>query len=257
MKYLRITGLCLATTFALCAVAANSAFAEKPEFLFPKGGTKRQFSSIESGTSKFVTRKGEEAKCTGGTDTGEITGPKQAKDILITYTGCTTKAGLEEYNCQSGATTGEIKTFDLLGRLGWIKKSENEVGILFNPETGKANNPRNLFAEFECVNKKTGGKNNFIKIKGSIIGSFPSTSINTLIEPGGTREFAEITFKETSGKPEIKNFEGEPVNQILTLSTFTTKEEIKETGGETGWIESGAEGTAKIFPLESMKICTE
>jgi hypothetical protein len=251
MKYFKSLGLCLAAVFALSAVVVNSAFAEKPEFLFPQGGTKRQFSSIEE-AGKLVTRKGEEIKCTGGTDTGEITGPKQAKDVLIAYTGCTAKAGLEEYNCQSGATTGEIKSFDLLGRLGFISKANKEVGILFNPETGRANNPRTLFAEFECVNKKTGGKNNFIKVKGSIIGAI--APVNKLIGPG---EFVTITFKETEGKPEVKNFEGEPVNQILTLSTFTTKEEIKETGGETGWIESGAQGVAKVYPLESMRICTE
>ena len=155
----------------------------KAGILISERSNQRQFSSIE-GEGKLVTRKGEEVKCKGGRDTGEITGPKQAKDILISYTGCTAKAAVEEYNCQSGATTGEIKTFDLLGRLGFINKAKKEVGILFNPETGNAKNPRTLFAEFECVNKKTGGKNNFIKVKGSIIGAI--TPVNTLIEPGGT-----------------------------------------------------------------------
>jgi hypothetical protein len=254
MKYLKITGLCLTATLALSAVAANSAFGEKPEFLFPSGGTKRQFSSIE-GEGKFVTRKGEDVRCRGGsTSTGEVSGPKTASDILITYTGCTGNVLGEEDNCQTGTVTGEIKTFDLLGRLGFISKAKKEVGILFNPETGKANNPRNLFAEIECVSKN-GARKNYIRIKGSIIGAI--TPVNTLIEPGGTTEFAEITFKETSGKPEIKNFENEPVNQFLTLTVVTTKEEVKETGGEEGWIESGAEGKAKVYPLESMKICTE
>jgi hypothetical protein len=254
MKSIRIMGLCLVAAFALSAVVTSSAFAEKPEFLFPNGGSKRQFSSVD-GAGKLETTKGETVECSGGRDTGEITGAKQASDVLISYTGCRAKVGLEEWKCQSGATAEEIKTFDLLGRLGFINKTNKEVGILFNPETGKANNPKNLFAEFECTNVKTGGKSINIKVKGSVIGSI--TPVNTLIEPSGTQEFAEITFKESKGKPEPKNLEGEAENKLLTLTTFTTKEKVKETGGEEGWIESGALGTAKVFPLESMKICTE
>jgi hypothetical protein len=257
MKSIKIMGLCLVAVFALSAVVASSAFAEKPEFLFPNNEGKKQFSSIET-AGTLETRKGEEVKCTGGRDTGEVSGAKEARDILITYTGCIAKVGTEEFKCQSeSAKSEEIKTYDLAARIGFDTKPK--VGILFHPETGRENNPNNLFAVFECINDKTGGKNINIRVKGSVIGLIIQT--NTLIEPHGTNEFFEITFAKKTGEkgiPEDRKLEGETENnKLLSLTTFTTKEKVKETGGEEGWIESAAEGTAKVYPLESMKICTE
>jgi hypothetical protein len=127
--------------------------------------------------------------------------------------------------------------------------------MLFGPETGKSNNPSNLFAEYECTNVKTGGKSITIKIKGSFIGLITPT--NTLIEPKGTNEFFEIIFKKATGEKgvqEDKKLEGQASDVLLMLTTFTTKE---EAGEKEGWIESSIEGTAKVCPLASMKICTE
>jgi len=253
MRHIKIAGLCLVAAFVMSAVASATASAAKPEFLFPEKGTKRQFSAVQSGSASLETKKGETVTCSGGKAIGEVSGAKEARGILFAYTGCRAKVGIEEWKCQSGTTAEEIKTYELLARIGFDAKPE--VGILFNPETGKANNPNNLFASFECTNTKNPLN---IKVKGSVIGLITPT--NTLVEPGGTTKSFAIKFEKEAGVKGVqkdKKLEGESEDKLLSLTTFTTKEKVKETGGEEGWIASAVEGTAEVFPLESMKICTE
>jgi hypothetical protein len=247
MKYFKSLGLCLVAVLALSAVVAATASAEiVPLFLF--SGTNKVFSSKGNG-GKLETTKGEEVNCTAETDTGEIEGEKQsrnARDILISYTGCTAKILTKTLKCKSsGAAEEEIKTFDLLGRLGYTNKAEKKVGMLFNPETGKANNPNNLFAAFSCT---TTGETDEIKVKGSVIALI--TPVNKLVDPS---EHFTVTFEKgakTKGElGEDRKFEGEPENELLTATTITIKE--KPTAP---YIKSAIEGIAEIFPLQSTEI---
>jgi hypothetical protein len=130
-RFMKIMGLCLVAAFLTSAVAAATAFAEeKPTFLF-KGHPARAFSSKQVGEGTLETTSGETVKCTGGTNTGEFENEKRAKDILIAFTGCTAKVLTTTYECQSflpGSNKEEIKTFDLLARLGYTNKANKEVG---------------------------------------------------------------------------------------------------------------------------------
>ncbi len=245
MRSIKIAGLCLAAVFVVSAVVAATAFAEAPEFKLAAGST--AFSS-KGGTGKLETSKGETVECKKETNTGEVEGSsgKRAKNILISYKECTATIGLNKYKCKSegvGANEEEIRTFGLLARLGWINKAKLEIGILFNPETGNANNPNNLFAEFSC--SRTGELID-IRVRGTIIARLAPGQDEKLIEPGG---HFTLEFKKGEGKgtTEWPNLEGESAKKLETETTITEKE-------GKGFIESGAVGSVEIFPLVSTLI---
>ncbi len=82
--------------------------------------------------------------CDKETATGETVAKSNVEDVNVTFTGCLllgsapcTGAGLKE---------GEVKTSTLKGKLGWIKKSAKEVGVVLEP--AKKHAP---FAVFNCA----------------------------------------------------------------------------------------------------------
>ncbi len=247
---LKVMGLCLVAAFVMSAVAVATASAAKPEFLFRGTGSARAFSSKQTTEGVLETSKGEEVKCKAATNYGTFKNAKEVENVLISFTGCTATITLKTYTCTSkGANEGEIKTFDLQGKLGYINAAEKKVGILLSPEVNATKNPKTLFAEFTCTK---GSEKIEIKTKGSTIGLI--TPVNTLIEPKGTNEFFTITSEKGEGKgvPLDTKFEGEAANKLLTETTFT----IKEKGeGEAAFIESAIAGSAKVYPLESLEIC--
>jgi len=237
---MKVMGLCFVAAFVMSAVAAAtaSASATTPEFRFAAGN--KEFSS--TGTiGKLETSAGELVECKEETDRGEIEGASPShriRDLLISYKGCTSTILTKTYKCQSSkANSEEIKTFNLLARLGWISKPKTEVGILFNPEAGVSGNPNNLFAEFACVK---GEETISIKVRGSVIAKI--TPVNTLINLGGSFLVA-FTKGAGKGEPGIKSFEGLVINKLETETTTSKK-----------FIESSAEGEANFFPLVSTEI---
>lgn len=233
-------GLCLVAVFVASAVAVATASAITPQFVFATGtGSYKVFSS-KGGEGKLETTKGETVTCKKETNVGEIEGTSpssKVRDILISYTGCTSKILTKEYKCKSaGANEEEIKTFDLLGRLGWLK-SPTEAGVLFDPEVNAEKNPKNLFAEFACTK---GTETIEIKVKGSVIAKIGP--VGTLINPG---ESFAVTFKKGTGAgvPGFPKFEGEAENKLET-----------ETTTSKAFVGSAAAGEVEIFPLVSTKI---
>ena len=210
-RFTKIMGLCLVAVFVMSAVAVATASAAEPEFVF--SGSKA-FSTKSTEKGKLETSIGEEVKCTEESGTGEIEGTSGSKKVTKDFTffkGCTTEILAKVYNCQSASrATGEIATNELEGELGYINKTNKEVGLLLKPKS-----PATLFAEFECVN---GANKTKIKVKGSIIGRIPTTSINSLID---ITSYLLLDYGKgaAKGEPEIKSFEGLSEDHLLTEST--------------------------------------
>jgi hypothetical protein len=206
MKQLKLLTLALVAAFALSAVAAASAMAEKPELLKPNGTelVKRGFKSkfVAGTTIKFETKNGNRVVCSGATNTGEVLEKHPNHiEVEVTFTGCeepTFKA-----KCDNTGTAGKI-VVKSLGLFGYIKKEPLDVGILFAPREGT------VFAEFTC------GFFVLEKVEGKLI---------CLVEPPNkevkTTEHYTLKCKieaGTKGKQEFQKFEGGE-NEHLTTST--------------------------------------
>jgi len=179
MKRMRIMGLCLVAVFAVTAFAASSASAlPEVERCIAKAGGKytegncntkvTKGGSFElskeypnagftgsSGTSFLETESGTKIECSGSTAKGDWDADfagsppkpspiKEAENVFATFTGCT--LGVAKKNCQTeGSPTGEIKTNQLEGPLGYLSKAKKEVGAELKPHVKKG-----TFATFEC-----------------------------------------------------------------------------------------------------------
>jgi hypothetical protein len=248
MKRIIMVGLCLTSVLVMSAVAvatASATIVATPQFRFAEGS--KDFSST-GGEGTLETTSGEKVVCLKETDSGEIEGASPSHrvgDLLISYKECsTTVLGVTKPCKSSGANAEEIKTFDLLGRLGWLEKAKERVGILFNPEKGISGNPNNLFAEFKCFKTSGEAAEVTVKVRGSVIALIEP--VNVLIGPKEAKKSFRVTFeKEVPGKlvATDSHFEGEGVNKLETETTTSKK-----------FIESAAAGTAEIFPLVSTLI---
>jgi hypothetical protein len=184
---LRILGICLGATFAL-GVTATSASA-LPEFGPPTG----KFT-VKSKTTKFETASKVKITCLADTGSGEITGPTTAS-MTVRFTSCTSSA-IVGVMCQSpGLAPGEITTFPLFGKLGYISREpELEVGLdLANPAAG-------IFTEFMCGAALE-------RLSGSVIGKI--TPIN---KP--TKKLT-LKFVQKKGIQKPLNLLGEPPDFLM------------------------------------------
>ncbi len=241
MRHIKLFGPCLTVVLAACAIAAAAASAAEPVFEF-SSETKAETLSSKGGALKLETTKGEEVKCEGMTAAGEIEGASEAVDYLPVFKGCTAVIVGTTYECQSaGAGKEEVKGHYLFGRLGYLNKTENKVGIRFEPERGREGNPNNLFAEFECTHATMKVK---VSIEGSVIGSI--TPVEKSVAPG---EHFSVDFEKGEGKGVQKDthFEGEAASKLETETSITEKE-------GKGFIGSAIEGSMEMFPKVSTKI---
>jgi hypothetical protein len=238
MKRIKIMGLCLVAMFVMSAMASAVASAAEPAFFeckaekggkFEKGckkeGGKGGFNLVEGigkgkafkgagGKATLHTKAvGGEVTCTGFKDAGTITTPKHEAKVTSTFTGCVT---LGKKCFSPKAKAGEIKTFTLMGDIGYIEKAGKIVGTDLKPEGGE------LLAEFACTNKAKGEKALEIKVKGSVIGQI--TPVNEISKKSTT------TF-EVNGEVEqkYKKLEGEPedilLSEIVGVGTFPSGQE--------------------------------
>jgi hypothetical protein len=102
-------------------------------------------------------------ECETETNTGEAQAKNKVANVKVVFTGC---ALFGVVPCETeGRPEGEIETNTLKGKLGWIKKSTKEVGVVLEPLSKKE-----LFAAFVCGgggaytfvghgNKKEGAEN--------------------------------------------------------------------------------------------------
>jgi hypothetical protein len=97
----------------------------------------------EEGGTEFEVEEPIKIECEGETNSGEAESKNRVTNIQVTFTGCALGAFLP---CQSeGAAEGEVKTKTLKGFLGYISKTEKEVGLVLEPAS-----KHGAFAEFEC-----------------------------------------------------------------------------------------------------------
>ena len=189
MKRMRSTGLCLVAVFALGAFAASSASAlpevikcvakpgtgkyknaactlkagakvEEKQFEIIKEITKAGFTTA-SGESFLETENGTKITCLSSTATGKYdvdlsptTGKQlptnEVETVVSTFKDCSIVAA--KAVCTGiGAASGEIKTFALGGKLGYINKAKKEVGQQLKPEVSVSLNPKKRVARFECA----------------------------------------------------------------------------------------------------------
>lgn len=196
---------------ALCisAVGAASAMA-LPEFTtVPNSFTGTSGTSTLKAGNVVIT-------CTSdATSNGKVTSATEVTGTVI-FKGCTGKTGTGEPCAvrSPGAVSGEIKTAELLGKLGYISKTAKTVGLKLAPKTGTN------FTEIEAVSPATC----VVKtaVTKSIIGAV--TPVNTKTTKGA------LTFTETSEKQTLRKFEGEEVASELqafgTAARLTGTEEV-------------------------------
>lgn len=194
-------GLFLVAALAVTAVAATSAAAE-PEFLtkavvqegakIPLAGTLGA-SFLEGSVSKT------KIECTGGTATGEVTGPKVTENNETTFTGCKTSS----FPCGNVAeTTIQVKT--LKGELGDVKTGVPGIR-LFDQAGGRGA----VLAEFSCASGSVA-----VAVKGSVIGQL-SGAKGTDVETGHLVSTHKLTFAQSAGKQKWTKFLGESGSEQL------------------------------------------
>lgn len=182
-------------------------------------GEKVPFTAT-GGPGQLETTTGIKIDCAADTKVGEIVGPQEVLEVVVTFTGCKLLV-TGEPSCQStGMAAGEILTEPLMGELGFITTVPLDVGLDLLPETGE------LLAVFLCGTTE-------IDVLGSVIGLI--TPIN---EPAG--QFT-LEFKQTAGVQEPTKFEGGPEDVLTT-----------DIGTEA--VKSGLEGSETITTSEPVEI---
>jgi hypothetical protein len=197
MTRIKLAAACLAAFFVVFVASSSAA---QPVFygVAEVGGT---VSTVKfSGTlgAAFLEGKTSKSKitCTGGTATGEVTGPTTGTNGVTAFTGCET-SGLK---CEStGAGEGNITTAKLDGVLGNVTATTPGIRLFAPGEAGKKPKTGAL-AEFKC-----GGTLVTAVVTGSVIGSLSGASGTTPAE-GKFAASTKLTFAETAGKQKYESF---------------------------------------------------
>jgi len=224
MKRIRIMGLCLVAAFALSALAASIATAE-PEFLTKTVVAEGVKIPIKAtlGAAFLEGQSGSKITCTGGSSTGEVTGPQTSKKNVSTFVGCET-GGLK---CESGVTEGVIITKALEAKLNGITSSLPGER-LFDEGEGRGGK----LAEFSCA-----GGSIVVIVKGSLIGSL-SGAAGTGPETGKLLSTGTLTFAEAAGIQKYTSFSEGPEKG--------EKEQLEASVGGKPFEKSGQSVVAKI-----------
>ncbi len=169
MRYLKLTVATWSLVLAVSAIGSTSAWASEPpeigrcvsktggkflnnvctkqatgtnvgKYEWEPGAIHKKFTA-SSGTAVLETHGRVKVECKHEAATGELTSPKTAGNINVTFTEC--KEALEHKCTSAGAAEGEIKTATLAGELVWEKKPKKTALRLF-PQSGS------FFASFVC-----------------------------------------------------------------------------------------------------------
>jgi hypothetical protein len=206
MRAIRIAGLCLLAGLGASALGASTAGAE-PEFLTKAvvtEGSKIPFAATVGAAFLEGSKSKSKISCSGGTGSGEVTGPKSVRNDVTNFTGCASG----ELPCESGTTSGLIVTKALQGVLGGVTATLPGVR-LFSQSEGRGGK----LAEFEC-----GGGIVKVIVTGSVIGTL-SGAAGTSPETGKLLSSGKLTFQEAGGIQKYTKFlEGEAGSEQLTAS---------------------------------------
>jgi hypothetical protein len=262
MTRIRITGLCLLAAFATASVVSATASAELPEYMVCIRAAKvakvwqghyssalcTEASKVETGgeyelekgfgkKTTFTAKAGvsivassempTKLECKSTTATGELTGTKEVKDVILKSTGCETV----EARCTSaGNPVDHITTNALKGEYGYIAGQGTKaptIGLLLESEGAYA-------AELNCGEVP-------VRIQGSIIGEV-SGDVNAITtEP-------TYTFRQSGGVQQYVNFEGGLPDDKWRWE-FNVGKGWEPEGGETFGLELAA-----VAKGESMEI---
>ncbi|HEY5194096.1 MAG TPA: hypothetical protein VIJ39_09545 [Solirubrobacteraceae bacterium] len=193
----------LVAMFAMSAVVAASASATLPEF---RGG-KTTFTGT-FGSASFHETDGAEYGCaSGGTISGEITGPKEVAKVVIKF-NCAT--GGFTFCTKSGSSAGVWETKELKGKIGYLNKTNQRVGLLLESSAGPV-------AECEHAPRV------LAKILGSIIGEIGPVNVKR------TGPFS-LSFAQSHGLQELQHFEGEELLHNLEIQTSSSEKFGLQTG---------------------------
>jgi hypothetical protein len=152
--------------------------------------------------------------CTSESSTGEYSGTKEVKNIIVKFKGCESGG----FVCTSpGHEAGELETKTLEGVVEFEKGGKTKLKTVFDlAPVGKTG----LFIEFACTDISA------VKVEGSIL--VPVTSDKMQLE--GELKF---TAKKGHQKPEeYENASGEVVKDVL-FSEFVEKGKGLEQAGQT------------------------
>jgi len=226
LRNLKVGGAALVAVLMFSALATASASAAKPEFKSP-GGFPVKFNAT-SGAGKLETVGAggtvRTVTCKSDTASGEITGAKTAKNIVVVFKECTAVEGSIMANC------GTITTNKLTAEPNYLTNpnSASEVGLDLKPESGTQ------FAEFKCT---AGIFTVTLKVTGSVVGKITPT--NTL-----TKSYS-LVFAQTKGKQKYEGY--------FVGSTFT-KDVLSTSGSTFGAEQSGIEGTDSITTEKEVEL---
>jgi len=229
LRNLKVGGAALVAVLMFSALATASASAAKPEFKSP-GGFPVKFTAT-SGAGKLETAGVDgvhrTVTCKSDTASGEITGAKTAKAIVVVFKECSAVESGITFNC------GTITTNKLTAEPNYLTNPAvaGEVGLDLKPEAG------NEFAKFTCT---AGFLSETLTVTGSVVGKITPT--NKL-----TKTYA-LTFAQTAGK---QRYEG-----YFVGATFT--KDILETAGAGAHIfgpeQSAIEGTESITTEKEVEL---
>src|SRR4051794_24068682 len=108
MRAIRIAAMCLLAGLGASALGTSTAAAE-PEFLTKAvvtEGSKIPFAATVGAAFLEGSKSKSKISCTGGTGSGEVTGPKSVRNDVTSFTGGVSS----ELPCQSGTSSGVIVT---------------------------------------------------------------------------------------------------------------------------------------------------
>ncbi len=232
MKRIRIMGLCLVAAFAMSALVSSAASAE-PVFLTKAvvGGTAASNIPIKGtlGAAFLEGKSGSKITCTGGTSTGEVTGPQTSKKNVTTFVGCVTG----EFKCESaGQAEGVIVTKSLEAKLNGITSSLPGER-LFSESEGRGGK----LAEFSCASGAIA-----VLVKGSLIGSL-SGAAGSSPETGKLLPTSTLTFAEAAGIQKYTSFSEGPEKG--------EKEQLESSVGGKPYELSGQSVAVKLSTIPS------
>jgi hypothetical protein len=234
MLRIRLVLLGLMAMAAIGAVAAASASAAAPEFkLSATGKFPVPFNSTGK-TAKLLTGNSKrKVECGPSTSTGEISGVKELKKVVIKFTGCTAEGPLfTTAECQSGSTKKEIVPHTAKGILVLgIDGSTKSTVVALEPETGGE-----TFATFTCEDL---GQTENQTVKGSVIceisptGKLQKTSKLTCAEASAGKQLFTVyenssgkTVKDlllTEGSGALETYAAEDSAQVVTAEQASTE----------------------------------
>jgi hypothetical protein len=156
-------------------------------------GAVKKFQTTAGGKGALATVSGLGVNCETEHSTGEYSGTKEVKNVVVKFNGCESASA----KCNTaGAATGELVTKPLEGVVGFINKPALKTGFDLFPE-GKTG----LFIEFACIGLT-------VAVRGSVIVPItPDKMVLTTI----------LKYVQNGGRQEVEHFEGEP-NDILEAS---------------------------------------